>query len=59
MRRGILHSHGPAIAPHDRVVLPANGQWQAVPACTGGQGTVAYEQYTQQSPGLGFRTVPQ
>ncbi len=24
-----------------------------------GQGTVAYAQYTQQSPGLGLRTAPQ
>lgn len=28
-----------------------------LPSWIGGQGTVAYEQYTQQSPSSGFRTV--
>ena len=28
-----------------------------LPAWIGGQGTVAYEQYTQQSPSSGFKTV--
>ncbi len=28
-------------------------------ACTGGQGTVPYEQNTQQSPGFGLSSAPQ
>ena len=30
---------------------------QDLPSWIGGHGTVAYEQYTQQSPSSGFRTV--
>jgi len=32
---------------------------QSDPACIGGQGTLPYEQKTQQSPGRGLRTAPQ
>ena len=38
----------------------ANGHsQQLLPSWIGGQATVPYEQYTRQSPGLGFNTSPQ
>ena len=40
-------------------VAPAGQPQQVSPVWIGGQGTVPYEQNTQQSPGFGFRTAPQ
>ncbi|CAN0627094.1 protein of unknown function [Burkholderia multivorans] len=40
--------------------MKGNQRRQQVPACcTGGHGTLPNEQYTQQSPGFGRRTVRQ
>ena len=42
---------------HAGVPVGSIRQQQALPSWIGGHGTVAYEQYTQQSPGSGLRTT--
>ena len=45
--------------PNCRDVAKVSYAQQDFPSWIGGHGTVAYEQYTQQSPSRGFRTVLQ